>query len=283
MQEKINENIVKRLGFKFPKPGCKIVIIGDVNQKREFYNIRSLSKSLSGKDDKIFLNFLREYGFQLVLFSYPQKFTVENISLDIKKELIRKFKLNIVKQEGKCVFLTIFSIHWSRAAEFYTLAGEYSNEGDLIVPNSKKILLNPPPFRRDPETNEEIRLHDPIFLILAEGIDPGLDIECALRDHSMIPSKMAYVSLEKMQDAELRNSFYLELPYLKKEGKDQDSKFLFEYGVKVLQDIIQCIVRYLLKLPQSLEKIILSSGNEISNAWYKGEEYINPPSMKFFR
>ncbi|NVM28816.1 MAG: hypothetical protein HWN65_08230 [Candidatus Helarchaeota archaeon] len=203
--------------------------------------------------------------------------------MDIKKELIRKFKLNIVKQEGRCIFLTVFSIHWSRAAEFYTLAGEYSNEGDLIIPNSKKIPLNPPPFRRDPETHKEIRLYDPIFLILSEGINPGIDIECALRDHSMIPSKMAYVSLEEIQDAELRNSFYLELPYLKKEGNDQDSKFLFEYGVNVLQDIIRCIVRYILRLPQSLEKIILASGNEISNAWYKGEEYINPPSMKFFR
>ncbi|MFX0099224.1 MAG: hypothetical protein ACFFCS_06545 [Candidatus Hodarchaeota archaeon] len=272
--------LLVRIGSELPKPGHKIAIISNILEKKDSHSIFSLYRALIQNSNSTFIDFLKKYGFQLLLFTNPEK---DASSLNTHTISGSEKMLNIVNQEGKCIFLTILNIPWSSSTECYALAGEYSDDGDLIIPNSMKIILNPPPFRVNPDTLQRIRLHDPVFVVVSESTKPEFDIERALIDHSMIPAKMVYISLEKLKEIELCNSFYLELPFLKDVNSREDSRNILDYGVEVLQDIIRCIISKICGCPRSLEKTLLHSEKKIPEAWYTGRKYINIPTMSQFR
>jgi len=279
----VKESLVKRIGAKRIIPGNKIILIGGTHQKEEPHSIFSIQKALSRRKNRDFIEFLQKYGFQVVLFSYPQKLVVENISEKKQKETRREFKLKIIEQEGPSIILAVHNNHWALSAEVYTLAGEYSDDGVLKIPGSEKICLNPAPLRFNSETQKWVKQHDPMLLIVNDGMNSEIDIGKALKDHSMIPTNIVNIKFMWWKDFELRNSFCLELPYLGKDCFNQDAQELIEYGKKVLQDIIKCIIRHILMLPQSPEKIMLTSGKKKPLTWYTGQIYYEPPPLKMFR
>ena len=283
MKNIVKNSLVKRIGAENPKQGDKIVVIGGTHQKEESHSILSIRKAFSRRREEDFIIFLKKYGFQVVIFSYPQELAVEGLSMEKQKEVRREFKLKIIKEEGSDIILTVHNNHWADSAEYYVLAGEYGDDGTLIIPDSGKMCLNPAPLRLDPETQKQTKLYDPILMIFSEGKDPEIDIDNALRVHSMIPACIVTIKQELWKEAKLRNSFCLELPNFREKCYNQDMKKIVEYGKKVLQDIIKCIVRHILKLPQTPEKIALVSGKEKPLAWYKGKKYIKPPPLRFFR
>ncbi|MFX1392223.1 MAG: hypothetical protein ACFFAH_01495 [Promethearchaeota archaeon] len=274
---------MKRIGAKRIIPGNKIILIGGTHQKEEPHSIFSIQKALSRRKNRDFIIFLQKYGFQVVLFSYPQELMVENFSQKRQKETRREFKLKIIQQEGPSIILSVHNNHWAKSAEVYTLAGEYGDDGVLKIPGSEKISLNPAPLRFNSETQKWVKQHDPMLLIVNDGMNSEIDIGKALKDHSMIPTNIVNIKFMWWQDFELRNSFSLDLPYLGKDCFNQDAQELIEYGKKVLQDIIKCIIRHKLMLPQTTEKIMLISGKKKPLTWYTGKTYHKPPPLKMFR
>lgn len=279
----VKENLVKRIGAKNITPGNKIILIGGTHQNEEPHSIFSIRKALSRRNNRDFINFLQKYSFQVVLFSYPQELVLENFSEKRQKDKRREFKLKIIQQEGPSIILAVHNNHWAKSAEVYTLAGEYGEDGVLEIPDSEKICLNPAPLIFESETQKWVRRHDPMLIIVSDGMDSEIDIGKALIDHSMIPTNIVNIKLMWWKDFEIRNSFCLELPYLGKDCYNQDAQKLIEYGKKVLQDVIKCIIRHKLKLPQSSEKIMLTLGKKKPLAWYTGKIYYKTPPMKRFR
>lgn len=279
----VKESLVKRIGVKSIMPIHKIILIGGTHQNEEPHSIFSIKKALSRIKNGDFIDFLQKYGFQVILFSYPQKLVIDGLSKKRQKDKRREFKLKIIQQEGPSIILSVHNNHWARSAEVYTLAGEYDDDGVLVIPGSEKICLNSAPLRFDLEAQKWVRLHDPVLLIISDGMDPEIDIGKALKDHSMLPAKIVNIKLMWWKDVELRNSFCLELPYLGKNCYNQDAQKLIEYGKRVLQDIIKCIIRHTLKHPQTPEKIIIASGKEEPQMWYTGKIYYKPPPMTMFR